>query len=79
MGATLKKNGMADWFPDGELNVGYLALDAQVEAGRGEQTALIYDSPVTGNVQTYRYRELLDEVASLLGLFSRWGLVRAIG
>ena len=74
VGATLKKNGMADWFPDGELNVSYLALDAQVEAGRGEQTALIYDSPVTGNVQTYRYRELLDEVAKFAGVIQSMGV-----
>lgn len=74
VGATLKKNGMADWFPDGELNVSYLALDAQVEAGRGEQTALIYDSPVTGNVQTYSYRELLDEVAKFAGVIQSMGV-----
>ena len=36
------------WFPDGELNVAYNALDRHVDAGRGEQAALIYDSPVTG-------------------------------
>ena len=76
VGATLKKNGMADWFPDGELNVSYLALDAQVEAGRGEQTALIYDSPVTGNVQTYSYRELLDEVAKFAGVIQSMGVGR---
>jgi hypothetical protein len=36
------------WFPDGELNTSYNALDRHVEAGRGEQAALVYDSPVTG-------------------------------
>ena len=40
------------WFPDGELNVSYNALDRHVEAGRGEQAALIYDSPVTGSRRT---------------------------
>ena len=35
------------WFPDGELNVAYNALDRHVEGGRADQTALIYDSPVT--------------------------------
>ena len=44
------------WFPDGELNVSYNALDRHVEAGRGDQAALIYDSPVTGTTQTYTYR-----------------------
>src|SRR5689334_25281936 len=36
------------WFPDGELNTSYNALDRHVDAGDGERTALIYDSPVTG-------------------------------
>jgi propionyl-CoA synthetase len=35
------------WFPDGRLNVCFNALDRHVEAGRGEQPALVYDSPVT--------------------------------
>ena len=38
---------MADWFPDGKVNVSHLALDAQINAGRGDQVALYYDSPVT--------------------------------
>ena len=37
------------WFPDGRLNVCHNALDRHVDAGRGEQAALIYDSPVTGH------------------------------
>jgi propionyl-CoA synthetase len=36
------------WFPDGEINVAYNALDRHVDAGRSGQAALIYDSPVTG-------------------------------
>ena len=38
------------WFPGGELNTCYNALDRHVDGGRGEQAALIYDSPVTGQV-----------------------------
>ena len=41
------------WFPDGELNVWVGALDRQVDDGRGEHSALIYDSPVTGSQRTY--------------------------
>ncbi len=52
-----------DWFKGGELNTAYLALDYQVEQGRGEQAALIYDSPVTGSKKTYTYNELTHEVA----------------
>jgi propionyl-CoA synthetase len=38
-----------------------------VRDGRGEQAALIYDSPVTGVVRRCSYRELLEEVARLAG------------
>ena len=41
------------WFPGGLLNTCYNALDRHVEGGRGNQPALIYDSPVTGVVQTF--------------------------
>ncbi|MFI7498824.1 AMP-binding protein [Streptomyces sp. NPDC049687] len=43
------------WFPDGRLNVCFNALDRHVEAGRGEQPALVYDSPVTDIRRTYTY------------------------
>jgi propionyl-CoA synthetase len=52
-----------DWFADGELNSCYLALDYHVEQGRGSQTALIYDSPVTGEKQKFSYQELTSLVA----------------
>ena len=52
-----------DWFKDGELNSCYLALDYHVEQGRGSQTALIYDSPVTGQKQKFSYQELTSLVA----------------
>jgi propionyl-CoA synthetase len=52
-----------EWFADGELNSCYLALDYHVEQGRGSQTALIYDSPVTGQKQTFTYTELTSLVA----------------
>jgi len=56
------------WFPDGELNVAYNALDRHVQAGRGERAAVIYDSPVTGTRHTLSYEKLRDEVALLAGL-----------
>jgi len=55
------------WFAGGELNTCDNALDRHVDAGRGEQTALIYDSPVTGTIQTFSYRELRDRVARFAG------------
>jgi hypothetical protein len=41
------------WFPDGPLNVCFNGRDRHVEAGRGEQPALIYDSPVTDTRRTF--------------------------
>jgi hypothetical protein len=61
------ENGFYRWFEGGKLNTAYLALDYHVENGRGEQNALIYDSPVTHTVKKYTFRELLDEVAKLAG------------
>jgi hypothetical protein len=40
-------NGLFQWYKGGQLNTSYLALDHQIENGRGDQAALIYDSPVT--------------------------------
>nr|WP_236863843.1 acetate--CoA ligase [Brevibacterium daeguense] len=51
------------WFPDGELNVCHNALDRHVAAGRGDDTALVYDSPVTDTVRRFTFAELLDEVS----------------
>jgi propionyl-CoA synthetase len=64
------------WFPDGELNVCHNALDRHVDAGRGEQTALIYDSPVTDTRRTYTYAQLRDEVAAFAGVLAGLGVGR---
>ncbi|MEI2729534.1 MAG: AMP-binding protein [Candidatus Nanopelagicales bacterium] len=64
----------AHWFPGGSLNTCYNALDRHVEAGRGDQAALIYDSPVTGTVATYTYEELLGEVARFAGVLAGLGV-----
>ena len=55
--------GFYRWYEDGELNTSYLALDYHVEQGRGDQVALIYDSPVTNQQQKFTYSELQHEVA----------------
>jgi propionyl-CoA synthetase len=62
------------WFPDGELNTCANALDRHVDAGRGEQPALIYDSPVTGTQRTFTYRELLDRTARFAGALRALGV-----
>jgi propionyl-CoA synthetase len=64
------------WFPDAELNTCHNALDRHVAEGRGEQDALIYDSPVTGVTRTYSYRQLRDEVAIFAGALRRLGVDR---
>ena len=64
------------WFPGGRLNTCYNALDRHVEAGRGEQAALIYDSPVTGTVRRFSYRELTDHVARFAGALVAAGVGR---
>jgi propionyl-CoA synthetase len=55
------------WFTGGRLNTCHNALDRHVDGGRAEQTALIYDSPVTDTVATFTYRELRDAVARFAG------------
>ena len=55
------------WFEGGRLNTCFNALDRHVRDGRGDQTALIYDSPVTDTKKQYTYSELLDEVSRFAG------------
>jgi propionyl-CoA synthetase len=62
------------WFADGVLNTCFNALDRHVRGGRGEQAALIYDSPVTDTQRTYTYRELLAEVARFAGVLRGLGV-----
>ncbi|HEV8373247.1 MAG TPA: propionyl-CoA synthetase [Actinomycetota bacterium] len=62
------------WFAGGELNTCHNALDRHVEGGRAEQPALVYDSPVTGTVRRFTYRELLDQVARFAGVLARLGV-----
>jgi propionyl-CoA synthetase len=47
-----------------------------VRSGRGEQPALIHDSPVTGSVRSLSYRELQDEVARFAGTLAGLGVER---
>ncbi|WP_433291095.1 propionyl-CoA synthetase [Actinoplanes sp. CA-030573] len=62
------------WFPGAELNTCFNALDRHVEEGLGEQPALVHDSPVTGGLRTYSYRDLRDEVAVFAGALRRLGV-----
>jgi len=64
------------WFSGGRINTCYNALDRHVEQGRGEQPALIYDSPVTGTVARLSYRELGGRVARFAGALRAQGVER---
>ncbi|SLJ88318.1 AMP-binding protein [Novosphingobium mathurense] len=62
------------WFPGGSLNTCYNAVDRHVAAGRGDATALIYDSPVTGAVRSWTFGELLDEVGRVAAMLASLGV-----
>ncbi len=62
------------WFPDARLNTCFNALDRHVLAGRGDTTALIYDSPVVGKTKKYSYATLLDKVARFAGVLADAGV-----
>ena len=64
------------WFAGARLNTCWNALDRHVAAGRGERTALIWDSPVTGSIAHFTYRELRDEVARLAGVLTGLGVIK---
>ncbi|TDC06225.1 propionyl-CoA synthetase [Nonomuraea longispora] len=66
--------GDGRWFPDGRLNTCHNAVDRHVAAGRGEQAALIHDSPVTGTARVLTYAELLDQVARTAGMLRDLGV-----
>ena len=56
------EKGFYRWFKGGKLNTSYLLLDYHIECGRGDQTALIYDSPVTNSQRKYSFKELLEKL-----------------
>ncbi len=72
----LSKNddGLYRWFAGGQLNTCYLALDYHVETGRGDQTALVYESPVTQSFQQFTYLEMLHETARVAGALKNLGV-----
>ncbi|CAH6859745.1 propionyl-CoA synthetase [Vibrio chagasii] len=69
-------NGIERWFPDGVMNTCWLALDYHCENGRGDNTALIYDSPVTGSQSSYTYNQLRNQVAKVAGMLATQGVTK---
>lgn len=62
------------WFSGGVLNTCHNAVDRHVAAGRGDQAAIIYDSPVTQQQRTLTYRQLQDQVSRLAGVMDQLGV-----
>lgn len=64
------------WFPDGEINACFNAVDHHVNSGRGEQNAIIYDSPVTDTKEVITYAQLLERVSLFAGALQDAGVQR---
>ena len=74
IGLEIKENCASRWFPDGELNTSALCLDTHIDNGRGQEQALIYESPVTDTVRSYTYKEVLREVNAIAKGMMNMGL-----
>ncbi|MDU6671643.1 MAG: acetyl-coenzyme A synthetase N-terminal domain-containing protein, partial [Bradyrhizobium sp.] len=64
------------WFAGAVVNTCYNALDRHVAAGRGEQLALIHDSPLTNSVTRLTYAEMLKEVQTLAAIMQDFGVAK---
>ena len=62
------------WFTGAETNTCYNAVDRHVESGRGNQAAIIYDSPITDSMRTITYAELQAQVAQCAGMMRGLGV-----
>ncbi len=62
------------WFTGGKMNTCYNAIDRHVENGRGDQTAIIYDSPVSDTITKLTYKEFQDKVATFAGALQSLGV-----
>jgi propionyl-CoA synthetase len=71
---TDKGDGLYEWFVDAKVNTCYNAVDRHVENGRGDQIAIIHDSPITGSISKITYAELQTRVASLAGALRAKGV-----
>lgn len=69
-----KGDNLYEWFADAKVNTCWNAVDRHVEAGRGEQTAIIYDSPITHTKREISYVELRNRVANLAGALRAKGI-----
>ncbi|HOI52238.1 MAG TPA: acetate--CoA ligase, partial [Azonexus sp.] len=61
------------WFADGKLNVSYNCLDRQVEAGKGDKVAIVFEAD-NGDVTKVTYQELLVKVCKMANLLKAKGV-----
>ena len=71
-----QKAPLYEWFSDGVVNTCWNALDRHVETGRGDQVAVIHDSPVTDSITKLTYTEMRDQVAALAGAMAAKGVTK---
>jgi len=64
------------WYPDASCNTCYNAIDRHVKSGRGDQPALIYDSPLTGTKAVFTYADMLREVSALAAVLLDLGVTK---
>jgi propionyl-CoA synthetase len=64
------------WFAGGRLNTCYNCIDRHVAAGRGDQPAMIWDSAMTGRVETFSYAQMQRRVGKFAGALARLGVGR---
>ncbi len=62
------------WFTGASVNTCFNCLDRHVAAGRGDDTALIYDSPITDHTESFTYATLLERVAKVAGGLAGLGI-----
>ena len=62
------------WFSGASLNTCYNAVDRHVASGRGDQAAIIHDSPVTDSKEVISYRDLQERVARFAGALRAQGV-----
>ena len=70
-----KKAPFYRWFPEATLNTSYNAIDRHVIAGKGEQDAIIYDSPITNVKRKISYSQLQYQVSQFAGALLKLSLI----
>jgi acetyl-CoA synthetase len=68
------KNAKLAWFINGKTNISYNCLDYQIEKGRGDKVAIIFQGEPEDDVKKYTYKELLKEVSKFANVLKKKGV-----